>query len=726
MQLFSSRLQKILPSTLLLVLLTPLIYFPWIWRPAQVSKVLFFVCFIGLIFLFTVAVFQVKKILPRFYHPVLLSYGGYVLFVVVSSLFGFDRVNSFLGNDIRFGGIIVLISTWIATAFFFAFFDKLFWKRAISLFIFSAVLIAFYAILEVFHFVPDLGAKWPRTSSIMGNPIYLAAYLIFPLTIACTKIKAQSKWSRNDAVAAVIIFLGIVTTATRGVFLGLLLGGFIGLFVYFLQKIHWKKMFLFSSLLLVSLVGCLILARTLIPETSSLSRFVRFNDQSSGSRLEFWKMALREVPEHPFFGVGYENYYVISEKNYSSVLYGNEASYTDKPHNALIEILVSSGVIGLVLYFVFLFYVFRSIVHARKQKQINGFQESVLVGGLLAYLIQNFFAFDTIGTFFTFSFFVAFITHLDSDKEKRLDVIVLRGKLTRTILLVLFSALSLWFCVQYVLPTYTYFSILAKADRKTNDVARFEQLKSIDQNAFVYDRNPLGKSFHTNGKLIYNKDGGTQLAKDFIQAAIEQYDLLLILHPKRGEYWYQRADMGLMKAFLNKIPVDEDTKTAVKNAIKYTPTRTEPYLVKATELELDGKIPEAIQMLEDIRLKIPNSSKLLWTLSMLYGKQGDDAKFAEFGYKAIDSGLKVAGVQNILDLVNYFAAQREYKKVIRLYQRAMALFPNEVQLYANLAAAYAADGQIEKAIEAAQKLKQLKPENAAGVNEFIESLRRIE
>ncbi|OGL97443.1 hypothetical protein A2318_03505 [Candidatus Uhrbacteria bacterium RIFOXYB2_FULL_45_11] len=726
MQLFSSLPQKFFPTALLLVLLTPLIYFPWIYRPAQISKVLFFVCFIGVFFLFALAWFQIKKMLPRFSHPVLLSYGGYVLFVVISSLFGFDLVNSFLGNDQRVGGIIVLAITWLAAALFVGFFDKLFWKHAVSFFIFTGVLIASYAILEAFRLVPDLGLKWPRTSSLMGNPIYLAAYLIFPFTLACTKIWTQQKLSRNHCIAAGIIFLGIATTRSRGVFLGLIIGGLLGMFWYFLQKVHWKKMFLFSSIILVALVSCFLLARAIIPETSNLSRFVRFNDQSSSSRLEFWKIAFVGALEHPVLGVGYENFYAVSEKHYSPALYAAEGSYSDKPHNAFVEVLISSGVIGLILYCVVLLCVLRSIIRAKKKHKIHGVEESILLGGFIAYSVQNFFAFDTIGTFFSFAFFIAYVTHLDSDFDQKIDVTFLRSKRMRSVLLSVFSVLIVWFCVQYVFPTYTYFSTLANADREANVVKRFALLKSINQDAFIYDYNPLGKSFHSTGKMIYNKDGATQMAKEYVQSALETYDVLLNIHPKRGEFWYQRADMGLMKAFMSKSPIDEATKIAVEKAVGFTPTRTEPYLVKATQLELEGKIPEAIDMLEEILLKIPDSSKLLWTLSVLYGKQGNDAKFAEFGYKAIDSGLKVAGVQSILDLVNYFAAQREYKKVIRLYQQAIVMFPDEVQLYANLAAAYAADGQIEKAIEAAQKLKQLKPENAAGVNEFIESLRRIE
>jgi O-antigen ligase len=713
--------KKIIQTLLFVVLLTPLIFFPWIWRPATVSKILFFVPFVILATLASFALFQTKKIVPYLKNPVIFSYGCYVLFVSISSIFGFDPVNSFLGNDIRFGGIILLFCSWLLLVLFFIFFDRASWKRAEFVFVVTAVLISTYALFELVHLVPDFGEKWPRSSSLMGNPIYLASYLIFPLSIALTKIKSQNTWSPGYIIATLIIFSGIAVTGTRGVFLGLVVGGLVALYVSFQKKMQGKKKVLVPLVVIMVLLSGFFLARSFVPTNSFFSRYVRFDDQSSGSRIEFWKMAFLGVKEHPFIGFGYENYFSVSEKYYSSVLYENEASYTDKPHNAYIEILVSSGVIGLAIYGFFLICLFKAIYWARKQKRIDDLQESLFIFGLVAYLTQNFFVFDTVGTFFSLSFFTALIVYLSVD-QKSVEVLETRRAPIRNILMILFSLIFILFCTKFVLPTYNYFCLLSDASRELNDVNRFRMLKSIDEISFIYDRNPVGKAFHSNGKRIYNKDGNTQLTKEYVQAAIDQYDALLKLHPKRGEYWYQRADMGLMKAFIGKMNIDEGTKNAVNKAIEFTPVRTEPYVAKATQLEIEGKIPEAIQLLETIRLEIPNSNKLFWALSVLYGKNGQDAKAAEFGFLAIDAGLKVSGIQNILDLINYFAEVKDYDKVIRLYEQAIYFFPEQLDLNANLAAAYATTGQVEKAIMTAMKYKKLKPDASAQADAFIQSL----
>jgi|GEM_PF-3577123 len=705
------------------ILLTPLIYFPWIWRPAQISKTLFFVFFVFVALLVFVSLFKLNKFILNFRNPILLSFGLYLFIVVITSVFGFDVVNSFLGNDIRFGGIILLLSSWIASILYFAFFDKTSWRVAEKIFVYSAVVIACYGILEFLHIVPDLGMKWPRSSSLMGNPIYFASYIIFPLTIALKNIKIQDKWQKDNLVIVAILSIALLLTGTRGVFVGIVVSSLAFCFLYTRNKVGMKKSLLFLSSAFFILTCVFLLARLAIPTSSKYSRYFHFNDQSSSSRIEFWKMALKGVKDAPFLGNGFENYYVVSEKYYSAKLYENEGNFSDKPHNAYVEILTSSGIIGLFTHLLFIFLLFRGISQAKKQKNVSQFEGGVLEFGLFIYLIQNFFAFDTIGSCFAFSYFVGYVSYISNNNtQTHAQLIEDNEKKKRLVIIILSAAVFCVFFLKYLIPTYKYFTLLANADRETNDAVRFQLLSSLDERAFVYDRNPLGKMFHSNGKGIYNNNGATQISKDYIQAAITQYDLLLKIHPRRGEYWYQRADVGLMKAFINKVPIDENTKMAVKKSIEFTPTRTEPYLVKATELEIEGKISEAIKMLEDVQTKIPNSNKLFWTLSVLYGKNENYVKSAEYGYLAIIKGLRVFDVQSILEFINYFSQVGDFSKVIDLYRRVLALFPEKIEYYPNLAASYAANGQYKEAIETAQTYAKLKPSEQSAVEQFIRSL----
>lgn len=708
--------------SLFFLLLTPLVFLPWMWRPAQTSKFLFFVFFIELVLLLALALFKTKPIIQSLRHPVILWSGIYTLFVVGASLFGVDPLNSFLGNDVRIGGWFLLVHAWVFCALLFAFLDASSWKRAETIFVSSGTLISLYAILEALGVFPSLGEIVSRSSSILGNPIYLSAYLIFPLTIALTKSLSSEKNVRLFNVgAAFVILLGILVAGTRGAFLGLGAGVVVAGLLSLKHLKNRKKIYASLFVLLCVGVSGFMVARTFIPADSFYGRYVHFTDSNVVSRLEFWKMAAKGIVEHPFIGVGYENYYRIAEKFYSPVLYRAEGSYSDKPHNAFIEVLACSGVIGLLLYLSILFFVIRSIVESRKQKRITELHENILYFGLITYLVQNFFAFDTMGTFFTFSFFLAYVASLNKEKQTQFVVRTQKMQITFLILsVILFGGL----CVGFFQPTYYLFSTLPRTQSNPNFEERFQVLQSIPTDAFIYNHDVLGKMYHNGSKQLYEQAGKTPLVMKYVQSALVHYEMAVKEHPERGEYWYQKADMGLLEAFLNDKKITDNTRFAIGKALELTPTRTEPYLLKATELEMDGRIQDAVTLLEDLYARNAYSNKLAWTLSVLHAKIGNNDRSAQLGFEALNRGLSVYGLTSVLDIINYFAEKRDFEKVIILYEKAVYLFPQNVDLRANLAAAYAANGQIEEAIDAAKKYAELNPQAKAETEAFIQSLQR--
>ncbi len=727
MQIKPFHPEKIIKNFLYVLLLTPLVYFPWLWRPAQASKTMFFVTLLVGIFISSIVVFKHSKFLKAIRHPIIVSFGIYVLFVVIASFFGTDFYNSFLGNDIRVGGWLLLVCFWFFSLLLVTFFDRSSWKIAEDIFIYSGALIALYACLEVLGIVPSLGEALPRAVSIMGNPIYLAGYLILPFTISLLKIRSVKTDSVVSIITSVIIFLGIVSAGTRGAFLGLVVGAIVAALYYIQQKENWKKYY--ASLVVVAfvLITMFVIAQNIFPANSYYGRFFHFSDGNVSNRLEYWKIAMNGVFQHPIMGVGFENFYRIAEQNYSPSLYRGDGVFSDKPHNFLIEILVCSGWVGLGLYLGILYFVFFAIYKAIKNNKISPLYASILIFGFVAHLVQNLFVFDTITTYFTFSFFLAFVASFGiDDLENRQILVSYRKPQFIKVFFVIFFMVFCWFAFRFIVPTYQYFSLLAQANDELKENKRYEILEKITLLPFVYDRTPLAKLYQNSAKQLYNKIGKSDLVNRYLIASINQYKSITSLHPNRGEYWYLKADAGLTYAFMADQKIDDETRYAIKKAIELSPDRTEPYIVLATQLEMEGKINEAIDLLEEIKIRIPFSNKLLMTLSVLYSKNDDIEKSAEYGFQAIDQGLKVAGIQNIIDLATYFANRKEYSKVIILYKRGLRIFPREVDLYANLAAAYAADGQKDKAIEAARMHQQLKPSDAAMAEQFIQSLGVIE
>lgn len=100
--------------------------------------------------------------------------------------------------------------------------------------------------------------------------------------------------------------------------------------------------------------------------SSSISSIIekRVSTISSGSgRIEIWKNLLSLWSESPIFGIGWYNFL-----HYNIELFGRE----NYAHNAYLEVLVETGVIGFAIYLSFILAVlYKTIVLTRKNPELN-------------------------------------------------------------------------------------------------------------------------------------------------------------------------------------------------------------------------------------------------------------------------------------------------------------------------------------------------------------------
>ena len=135
------------------------------------------------------------------------------------------------------------------------------------------------------------------------------------------------------------------------------------------------------------------------------------DDASVADRLVAWQIALKGAQSGPIWGAGWENFKYVFDSNYDPRLFRNGFSetYWDRPHNVFLEYLVTSGIFGLVAYLglsVAAFYVI-----ARKvSKDFRPYAAALLA----AYLVQNFFLFDSFGTYMMLAVFLAYLASQES------------------------------------------------------------------------------------------------------------------------------------------------------------------------------------------------------------------------------------------------------------------------------------------------------------------------
>jgi tetratricopeptide (TPR) repeat protein len=167
----------------------------------------------------------------------------------------------------------------------------------------------------------------------------------------------------------------------------------------------------------------------------------------------------------------------------------------------------------------------------------------------------------------------------------------------------------------------------------------------------------------------------------------------------------------------------EDGERALRRAVALAPKRPDGYYELGVNLLQRGENDAAIKTFQDAVELNPKNSRSYWTLGLaLVISQRYEEGLAALE-KAIDEGYGWMNPGDIGNLAQVYTITQQYGKLVSMYEKVAQMFP-EAQYYASLATAYAQVGEIQKAIEAAQKAAQLDERFAGEAENFIQLLRR--
>ena len=162
----------------------------------------------------------------------------------------------------------------------------------------------------------------------------IAAAMIWVFPIAYFKfLQSDGKLRFLSLFCMFCLLAGIVSTQSRQAIVALIFC-FPWYFVYFKRK----SLFVMSCLLLV-LLGSFIIPQSFFARMDTIQEYGE--DSSAMGRIEQWKGAYHMFLDHPFFGVGGKNYYVLASR------------YVENPrvtHNTFFQILSEEGAVGIILF----------------------------------------------------------------------------------------------------------------------------------------------------------------------------------------------------------------------------------------------------------------------------------------------------------------------------------------------------------------------------------------
>lgn len=713
----------------------PLLYTPGVLFPYQYGKVLLFEAFIGI----TMAIWLAYGRKERFsFSPVFWVFAAFLVVRLVTGFLGDNPEKSFWGDHIRMTGNF----TYLFFFFFFILLRENFRgnNKEFSLLSLIAATGALGALLAVFQrYLPAgklvFGGSGDWLYGSFGNPAYLAGYLL--LVIFFTTLFAFRQSQRNRKLFWSAIAMGeiilLVATSTRGAVVGLLAGAVAaGIVILAVSRRKTWRWFGVAGIILPILVvaGSLFIyfgpGRESLPGRV-LGSLLRVN--TAETRIINWRIALDGFKAKPFAGWGPENYEIIFSKFYRPELinYTWNETWSDRPHNIVLEVASGSGILGIVSY-LFLFFVPLFMLFRKARSGTVSVSEAALcVGGIIAFLAQGFFFFDTFGTLLLFSALLAFIDmrFLEKAEDGRLRGTGINSKV-RPILSVIILGSMFW---GVLLPARaSHLAYKAEKALGSRDYSGFETYLKRSLKAWTPHRDDLAKIFADD--ILKGDNAG------FIPLEVTKSVL-----PEMAAYLKERSDAhsrvfalslrsGQTYSLMGEYLGPEYFKNAeemFKRAGETSPLRQTRVISEALLETARGNYTRAAELTGSLLETSPKYAETyLMHGTALHALGDNDGAEKMFDHlielsPIIQGSSKAATWRINYFVLDFYASRGHIEKMAPILEAMIkdaefALYPD---LHLRLAAVYTALGRYDEARAEALKIISLDPGKRADVEELI-------
>ncbi len=404
-------LNRIIKYGLYAILLTPLAFWPRALYGFLTPKFLVFQVLVEIVFgaWLILKIIDFRNVGNRASN-ILLALLGFVVISFISALFGVDFSRSFWGIGARMTGLFAELHflAWflVLVSVSKSGFDI---KKYLDFSFTVCVVVALTAFYQ--------NTQWHLVSgyTIFSNPTFVAPYFLFHFFWGLYRfIGFRNLYFLGGAV---LIGVVLVMGQVRGAIIGLLAGAFIiGVFLIF-SGIFAKKRYRALAAVLMLVVILSVTAIFLFKDSEFVKNSTylrRFSDISlsattAQTRILTWQSALKDIS---LLGVGPENFNYLFNAHYNPrlLMYGGGSfaeTWQDKPHNAFIEILTETGIIGslayILIWFFAAFYLFRIFKKGEK------FLSLILASAFIAYFGAIFFSFESFGSWFGLYLFLALL-----------------------------------------------------------------------------------------------------------------------------------------------------------------------------------------------------------------------------------------------------------------------------------------------------------------------------
>ncbi len=699
----------------------------------------------------------------------------------------FKRKNKKTKNLITLG-LTLFFAVLTITCFTGADFNLSFWgdiERMLGVFHLLHFLVLYFIIITVMRdwkdwkiffiisiiacfFISLHGLNTPRHHSTIGNTAYISGLIIFNIYFAFILFFKETKykyWRYLYLIPLFVIIEEFTRCRTSGAYVGLgfsvicffLLYGFT-LFIRGKkegeekkEKKQKKKATIFLIIFIIIAGSTLFfftnkdnkVASQIIEKNKGL-REISIKKNTFQTRLISWKAAMLDFKEHWLLGVGHGNYALIFDKHFDASFYNYSRgeTYFDRAHNNLIDIASTAGIFGLLTHlFIFVavgIYLFKAFFRER----LNPMEFSLISALFIAYFVQNLAVFDSFITYFSLMMLLGYVHFIaNTDEEEENKILLLREgdkdlNNEETTTLIVSGIIIIVIMYQFnilplkMLDQVIKGQILFGQNKLKEAIAMYDKALSHETVLDRDGRDILIRSLINRSSQLPSL--GEQEAEEAINFGIDTMERNLKYSPTDSLMNMQMArmyDVGfrIIKDKEKKKHYAEKSLEAIEKSLEASPERIPVHFIKSQFLVNQGRISEALEILEYTKTLNADYFESDCQLAQVYFIDKQDEK----AYTAMDNcldhnGTNYIGMKAAVEKsINHYAEKGDFKKLIMLYQHLARFDKKNPKIWINLAKLYAQAGKKDEAVNSAKQAAKLDKNLQKDVDEFIKSLETI-
>jgi O-antigen ligase len=341
---------------------------------------------------------------------------AFLSFQFISLIFSLDQRTSLMGYYSRFnGGFLSLLCYSVLYWAYVTYMDRKAAFRSISVSMWTLTLVSAYGILEHFGIDASLWVQdvQNRVFSTLGQPNWLAAYIVSLFFLSFYKVFSKSDWLKF--ILPSVLFLTLLYTKSRSGLLALGFGGLFFLWQLFTLDKQQKPKHLPQTLLSIAAIffiftisfpnpirDLVISSKTNLTPGKSAGPALEVGGTESGAiRKIVWTGAIRIWRSNAktfFIGTGPETFTMGYYQN-RPIEHNNTSEWDllyNKAHNEFLNYLSTTGLFGLLTYLLLLAVMAKQIFINSKKAPGYTLLHVSLLSGWLTIPITNFWGFSVV------------------------------------------------------------------------------------------------------------------------------------------------------------------------------------------------------------------------------------------------------------------------------------------------------------------------------------------